>query len=149
MRRVSWFNLDKKFGFVELEERRGDAFLLVSVLKVAGYVTVPASTTLWAKVERQGSRQLCRGVRWIRLRQCPASQRRCFARKLKTPHKVAPGDQTREERMSRADVYRRNADDCRQQAERCLNPLDKERWLKVAEDWMKLAQKADDGHTRK
>jgi CspA family cold shock protein len=43
--RVSWFKLDKKFGFVKLEEGR-DALLHVSVLKVAGYVTVPAGTTL-------------------------------------------------------------------------------------------------------
>ena len=44
--RVSWFKLDKKFGFVELEEGRGDAFLHVSVLKAAGYVTVPAARPL-------------------------------------------------------------------------------------------------------
>ena len=40
--RVSWFNLDKKFGFVELERGLGDAFLHVSALKEAGYVSVPA-----------------------------------------------------------------------------------------------------------
>ena len=50
--------------------------------------------------------------------------------------------------MSRADEYRKNADDCRQQAERCRNPLGKERRLKIAEDWMKMAQEADDGRTR-
>jgi hypothetical protein len=32
--------------------------------------------------------------------------------------------------------------DCRQQAERALNPLDKEHWLKIAEEWLKLAQDA-------
>jgi hypothetical protein len=30
--------------------------------------------------------------------------------------------------------------DCRPQAERSLNPLDKEHWLKIAEEWLKLAQ---------
>src|SRR5215211_3695492 len=35
--RVSWFNLGKKYGFVELERGMGDAFLHVSVLKEAGY----------------------------------------------------------------------------------------------------------------
>jgi hypothetical protein len=34
--------------------------------------------------------------------------------------------------MSRADVYRKNANECRQQAERSHNFLDKERWLKIA-----------------
>ena len=39
--RVSWFKLDKKFGFVELEGGVGDALLHISALKAAGYVTVP------------------------------------------------------------------------------------------------------------
>ena len=36
--------------------------------------------------------------------------------------------------MNRADEYRGNADKCRQLAERSRNPLDKERWLKIAQD---------------
>jgi CspA family cold shock protein len=55
--RVSWFNLGKKFGFVELESGMGDAFLHVSVLKEAGYVSVPAGTTLRVKVEHERGRQ--------------------------------------------------------------------------------------------
>jgi CspA family cold shock protein len=43
--RVSWLKLDKKFGFIELEDGMGDAFLHVSVLKAAGYVTIPAGRT--------------------------------------------------------------------------------------------------------
>jgi hypothetical protein len=39
-----------------------------------------------------------------------------------------------------ADEYRKNADDCREQAAKALRPLDKERWLKLAEDWLKLAK---------
>src|SRR5215208_6972355 len=55
--RVSWFNLGKKFGFVELEGGVDDAFLHVSVLKEAGYVSVPAGTTLRVKVEHERGRQ--------------------------------------------------------------------------------------------
>jgi len=50
---VSWFKLDKKFGFVELENREGDAFLHVSALKEAGYVSVRAGTTLRVNVEKE------------------------------------------------------------------------------------------------
>jgi CspA family cold shock protein len=55
--RVSWFNLGKKFGFVELEGGAGDAFLHVSVLKEAGYVLVPAGTTLRVRVEAERGRR--------------------------------------------------------------------------------------------
>lgn len=55
--RVSWFRLDKKFGFVELEGGVGDAFLHVSVLKAAGYVTIPAGTTMRVRVETQADRR--------------------------------------------------------------------------------------------
>ena len=53
---VSWFELDKKFGFVELKDGSGDAFLHVSVLKAAGYVSLPSGTTLRVKVERERGR---------------------------------------------------------------------------------------------
>ena len=56
--RVSWFKLDKKFGFVQLEGGAlGDAFLHVSVLKAAGYVSIPAGTTMRVKIEQQLGRQ--------------------------------------------------------------------------------------------
>ena len=55
--RVSWFKLNKKFGFVELDGAIGDAFLHVSVLKAAGYVSVPAGTTLRVEVEQQQGRR--------------------------------------------------------------------------------------------
>src|SRR5215217_5917645 len=54
---VSWFNLGKKFGFVELEGGMRDAFLHVSVLKEAGYVSVPAGTTMQVRVESERGRQ--------------------------------------------------------------------------------------------
>jgi hypothetical protein len=43
-----------------------------------------------------------------------------------------------------SDRFRRQADESRQQAARSVNPLDKESWLRVAEEWIKLAQAADD-----
>ena len=55
--RVSWFKLDKKFGFVELEGGVGDAFLHVSVLKAAGYVSIPAGTTVRVRLENQSGRR--------------------------------------------------------------------------------------------
>jgi cold shock protein len=55
--RVNWFNLDKKFGFVTLLNGNGDAFLHVSSLKAAGYVSIPAGTTLRVRVEQQGKQQ--------------------------------------------------------------------------------------------
>jgi hypothetical protein len=45
--------------------------------------------------------------------------------------------------MSRADEFRKNADECRQHAAKAFNPLDKERWLKIAEHWLLMAQEAD------
>jgi CspA family cold shock protein len=71
--RVSWFKLDKNFGFVELEGGVGDAFLHVSVLKAAGYVSIPAGTTVRVRLETQSGR--------LRL---TASQRRLSA---KTPNR--------------------------------------------------------------
>jgi CspA family cold shock protein len=55
--RVNWFKLDKKFGFVELADGGGDAFLHVSVLKAAGYVSVPAGTSLEVSLETQQNRR--------------------------------------------------------------------------------------------
>ena len=55
--RVRWFNLEKKFGFVELCEGLGDAFLHISVLKAAGYAAVPAGTMLRVRVVPEQRRQ--------------------------------------------------------------------------------------------
>ena len=49
--RVSWFNLGKKFGFVERETGLGNA-----VLKEAGHVSIPAGTTLRVNVEPERGR---------------------------------------------------------------------------------------------
>jgi CspA family cold shock protein len=55
--RVSWFKLNKKFGFIELDGAIGDAFLHVSVLKAVGYVSVPAGTTMRVEIEQQQGRR--------------------------------------------------------------------------------------------
>jgi hypothetical protein len=39
--------------------------------------------------------------------------------------------------------FRAQADDCRQQAERAINLLDKEAWLRLAGEWIKLAQASE------
>ena len=39
--------------------------------------------------------------------------------------------------------FRRQAEDCRQQAAKAVSPLDKEAWLRVAEEWLKLAVSVD------
>ncbi|MBM0204677.1 cold shock domain-containing protein [Micromonospora sp. STR1s_5] len=53
---VSWFKFDKKFGFVSLWEGGGDAFLHMSALKAASYVSVPAGTTMQVRVETEEGR---------------------------------------------------------------------------------------------
>jgi hypothetical protein len=49
------------------------------------------------------------------------------------------------EGMSDQDVarFRAQADECRQLAEQAINALDKEAWLRLAGEWVKLAQEAD------
>jgi hypothetical protein len=47
-----------------------------------------------------------------------------------------------------ADEYRKNADDCREQAAKALSPLHKERWLKLAEEWLKLAKSAEESKSK-
>ncbi|MBR0734677.1 hypothetical protein JQ595_38630 [Bradyrhizobium japonicum] len=39
-----------------------------------------------------------------------------------------------------ADRYRIEAEECRRLAERAIKELDKEAWLRLATDWMKLAE---------
>ena len=46
--------------------------------------------------------------------------------------------------MSRADEFRKNAEECRQQAAKSFNSLDKERWLKIAEHWLQMAQEEEE-----
>jgi hypothetical protein len=42
-----------------------------------------------------------------------------------------------------SEKFRRQADESRQQAAKAINPLDKEAWLRVAEEWIKLAQASE------
>lgn len=43
---VKWFKSDKGFGFVELSNGAGDAFLHIGALQAAGYETVPPGSKL-------------------------------------------------------------------------------------------------------
>lgn len=45
--------------------------------------------------------------------------------------------------MSDADDFRKQAEDARNHAARSLKQVDKAFWLRLAEDWIKLAQEAD------
>jgi hypothetical protein len=42
-----------------------------------------------------------------------------------------------------ADDFRKQAEECRQLANTALKAVDKAFWLRLAEDWLKLAQEAD------
>jgi hypothetical protein len=39
-----------------------------------------------------------------------------------------------------AEIFRREARDCRDQADKASDPADRERWLNLAEEWAKLAK---------
>ena len=39
--------------------------------------------------------------------------------------------------------FRRQAEEAREHAAKAISPLDKEAWLRVAEEWLKLAVSAD------
>ena len=47
---VKWFKSDKGFGFVELSDGSGDAFLHIGALQSAGHEAVPPGTTLRVQV---------------------------------------------------------------------------------------------------
>ena len=42
-----------------------------------------------------------------------------------------------------SDKFRRKAEECRRNAEQASNPIDREAWLRLAEDWMELVRRAD------
>jgi hypothetical protein len=44
---------------------------------------------------------------------------------------------------SEADRCRKKAEECRRLAEKAVSALDKETWLRVADEWLKLAQLID------
>jgi hypothetical protein len=47
--------------------------------------------------------------------------------------------------MSEQDAirFRKQADECGTQAEKAVSPLNKEAWLRAAEEWLKLAEHAE------
>jgi len=48
--RVKWFNGEKGFGFVELTDGSGEAFLHISVVEAAGHGALESGTTLTVRV---------------------------------------------------------------------------------------------------
>jgi hypothetical protein len=50
---------------------------------------------------------------------------------------------------SRADQCRQNAEECRRQANSSPKPNDKFTWLKMAADWLKLAETLDASEKKK
>ena len=54
-------------------------------------------------------------------------------------------------RMSETDAerFRKEAEECRDWAARAINPTDKEAWLHLAADWIRLAEDAEQRHPRK
>jgi len=53
--KVKWFNGEKGFGFVELTDGSGEAFLHISVVEAAGHTALESGTTLTVRVG-QGSK---------------------------------------------------------------------------------------------
>jgi len=53
--------------------------------------------------------------------------------------------------MSDAQKYRQQAEECRKMADKAFSPLDKEAWLQLAADWLRLVQMAQqrEGHARR
>ena len=48
--KVKWFNGEKGFGFVELTDGSGEAFLHISVVEGAGHTALESGTTLTVRV---------------------------------------------------------------------------------------------------
>src|SRR3984957_10730659 len=48
--KVKWFNGEKGFGFVELTDGSGEAFLHISVVEAAGHTALEPGTTLTVRV---------------------------------------------------------------------------------------------------
>jgi hypothetical protein len=64
-------------------------------------------------------------------------------------HNVAPTSQCRSRILSDADDLRKQAEDARQMVGRVLKKEDKAFWLRLAADWAKLAQDADEKPKRR
>jgi hypothetical protein len=47
-----------------------------------------------------------------------------------------------------AERFRQEADECRKLAERSASQFDKEAWLRLASDWIKLAESAEQRQRR-
>src|SRR3984893_9927929 len=50
--------------------------------------------------------------------------------------------------MTKWEAYRAEADECRRMATKALDPVDRERWLRVAEQWLDLIPRPLNGCER-
>jgi hypothetical protein len=51
-------------------------------------------------------------------------------------------------RESEAEQFRNLAEECRLRAEKAISPLDKQEWLRMADEWTRLAREAEARHSR-
>jgi hypothetical protein len=55
----------------------------------------------------------------------------------------------RKSMMSDLQKYRQHAEECRKMAEKAFSPLDKEVWLQLAADWLRMVQLAEQREGRR
>jgi hypothetical protein len=51
--------------------------------------------------------------------------------------------------VSDGEHYRNQSEECRQMAAKAVSPTDKEAWLHLAEDWLRLAESVDRRDSRR
>lgn len=72
--------------------------------------------------------------KWFFRRICPATVvSNAVNHRAGEPESVSEAD---------ADRYRIEAEECRRLADKARNPVDKEAWLRLASEWLKLAEDA-------
>jgi hypothetical protein len=49
---------------------------------------------------------------------------------------------------SEAEQFRKQAQECRLLAEKAISPLDKQEWLRLADEWTRLAREAEARNSR-
>lgn len=88
--RVSWFNPEKRFGFVKLDDRLGDAFLHVDVLKAGGFYFVPRGTAVRVRIEPERGKQRVIEVLHVDTSTAQHGEPPALARKRKNPDEYLP-----------------------------------------------------------
>jgi cold shock protein len=89
---VKWFKSEKGFGFVELSEGGGDAFLHIGTLHAAGYETVPPGAKL--KVQIGTGMKGAQVTRVLEVDTAGAAERAPSSREPGRPQRRAPDPST-------------------------------------------------------